>query len=199
MKKTTALISLKKLMALIMAIVLTIITAGCSKKGFDENGEISVISREDGSGTRGAFIELFGIEEKGSDGTKTDKTTKEAVIVKQTDVMITSIKNDANAVGYISLGSLGDTVKALKIDGVDASPENVKNGSYKVARPFYVATKDELKEIAADFLDFIMSKDGQAVVAKSYIPVSENSDAYSGNKPSGKIVIAGSSSVTPIM
>jgi phosphate transport system substrate-binding protein len=191
--------SFKKAMALIMALVLTLVITGCGKQGFDESGKISVISREDGSGTRGAFIELFGIEEKGDDGTKTDKTTKEAVIVKQTDVMMTNIKNDANAIGYISLGSLNDTVKALQIDGAVASSENVKNGSYKVSRPFYVATKDEPTGIAADFLDFIMSKQGQEVVGKSYIAVSDSAAEYSGEKPSGKVVVAGSSSVTPIM
>jgi phosphate transport system substrate-binding protein len=191
--------TLKKSMALITVIILAIAITGCSKQGFDESSKISVISREDGSGTRGAFIELFGIEEKGSDGTKSDKTTKEAIIVKQTDVMMTNIVNDPNAIGYISLESLNDTVKALQIDGTVPSADNVKNGSYKVSRPFYVATKGEASGVSADFLNFVMSKEGQEVVGKSYISVNDSAAAYSGDKPTGKIVIAGSSSVTPIM
>jgi phosphate transport system substrate-binding protein len=112
---------------------------------------------------------------------------------------MTNINNDANAIGYISLGSLNDTVKALEIDGAVANSENVKNGSYKVSRPFYVATNGEMSGVTADFLAFIMSKEGQEVVAKSYIAALENAPDFSGEKPSGKVVVAGSSSVTPIM
>ena len=181
--------------------------AGCANNGspstpassFDTSKAISVVSREDGSGTRGAFIELFGIEVKGDDGSKKDMTTKEAVIVSQTSVMMTNVAGDKYAIGYISLGSLGDTVKAVQIEGADATAENVKNGTYSIARPFNIATKGEPTGLAKDFIDFILSADGGAVIAESYIAVTDNAPAYAGDKPSGKIVVAGSSSVTPIM
>lgn len=164
------------------------------------NAAINVVSREDGSGTRGAFVELMGILEKGADGSKKDMTTEEATIASKTDVMLTNIAGDDNAIGYISLGSLNDTVKALKIDGVDATTDNVKSGTYKVSRPFNIATKGTPNEAAQDFISFIMSAEGQAVVAKSYIAVDDKAPAYEGkNKPSGKITVAGSSSVSPIM
>ncbi|MEM1484656.1 substrate-binding domain-containing protein [Oscillospiraceae bacterium PP1C4] len=166
---------------------------------FDTSRPITVVSREDGSGTRGAFIELFKIEEKKEDGTKTDHTTKEATIANKTDVMLQNVIGDKYAIGYVSLGSLSDTVKAVPIDGVAASAENVKNGSYKIARPFNIATKGEPSGLTKDFIDFIMSKEGQEVVAKSYIAIDDTTLAYAGTKPEGKIVIAGSSSVTPIM
>lgn len=175
--------------------------AGCTRDAgeFDPSKTIRVVSREDGSGTRSAFIELFGIEVKGADGSKKDLTTKEAVIAKQTDVMMTNIAGDKYAVGYISLGSINKTVKAIQIDGVDPAAENVQNGTYPVARPFNIATKGEPAGLAKDFIEFILSGDGQAVVAKSYIAVDENAPAYAGSKPAGKIVVAGSSSVTPVM
>jgi phosphate transport system substrate-binding protein len=169
--------------------------------GFDPQKNIGVVSREDGSGTRGAFIELFGIEVRGADGSRRDTTTKEAVIAKQTDVMMMNIAGDAYAIGYISLGSLNDTVKAVSVDGVAATTANVKNGSYTVSRPFFIATKGEAAQSAltTDFIGFILSAEGQAVIAKSYIPVDAAASSYTGSKPAGKIVIAGSSSVTPIM
>lgn len=166
---------------------------------FDTQKAITVISREDGSGTRGAFIELFGIEQKGEDGTKKDLTTKEAVIARQTDVMMTNVAGDKFAIGYISLGSLNDTVKALNIEGVVPTTENVKNGTYPVFRPFNIATKGEAGGLAKDFIDFILSAEGQAVVSNSYIAIDDAAPAYAGTKPSGKIVVAGSSSVTPVM
>jgi len=191
---------------LLLATALSLFT-GCANSGspstpalsFDTSKAISVVSREDGSGTRGAFIELFGIEVKGDDGSKKDMTTKEAVIVSQTSVMMTNVAGDKYAIGYISLGSLGDTVKAVQIEGVDATAENVKNGTYSIARPFNIATKGEPTGLAKDFIDFILSADGGAVISKSYIAVPDNAPAYAGDKPSGKIVVAGSSSVTPIM
>ncbi len=166
---------------------------------FDLKRQISVVSREDGSGTRGAFIELFGVEVKNEDGSKKDMTTKEAIIANKTDVMMTNVAGDTYAVGYISLGSLNDTVKALQIEGVDASAENVKNGSYTVFRPFNIATKGEPTDLAKDFIDFILSKEGQEVVSNGYIAINDNPSQYSGSKPSGKIVVAGSSSVSPVM
>lgn len=163
------------------------------------SGPINVISREDGSGTRGAFIELFGIEEKNDAGEKVDMTTEDAQITNNTSVMMTTVAGDTSAIGYISLGSLNDTVKAVKIDGADASAENVKNGSYKVSRPFNIVTKDDLSEAAQDFVDFILSSDGQAVVEEEGYIALDGTSAYAGSKPSGKIVVAGSSSVTPVM
>ena len=164
------------------------------------SGEVSVYSREDGSGTRGAFVELMGIEEKDASGEKVDMTTTSAAITNSTSVMMTSVAGDENGIGYISLGSLNDTVKALKIDGAEATAANVKSGDYQVARPFNIVTKDGLSDVAQDFIDFIMSSDGQKIVEEEgYISVADSAAAYTGSGQSGKIVIAGSSSVTPVM
>lgn len=176
--------------------------AGCRgsvTSGFDTSKSISVISREDGSGTRGAFIELFGIEVKGDDGSKKDMTTKEAIIANQTNVLMTKVTGDKYAIGYISLGSLGETVKAVQIEGVSASSENVKNGTYPISRPFNISTKGEPTGLVKDFIDFILSAEGQALASQSYIAVNDSAAAYTGSKPSGKIVVAGSSSVSPLM
>ena len=163
-------------------------------------GAISVVSREDGSGTRGAFIELFGIEEKDADGNKIDNTTEEAIVTNSTSVMMTTVAGNPAAIGYISLGSLNDTVKALKIDGADATVENIKSGSYKVSRPFNIATKGTLSEAAQDFEDYILSAEGQAVIEeKGYIAADDAAKPYAGKQPSGKVTVAGSSSVTPVM
>ena len=174
-------------------------TDGTGAPAFDTSQGITVVSREDGSGTRGAFVELFGILETGADGSKTDRTTEEAVIANKTDVMMTNVAGNPYAIGYISMGSLNDTVKALQIDGVDATTENVKNGSYTVARPFNLATNGEATGLAKDFIDFILSADGQAVIGHSYIAIDDSAPAYAGSKPEGRIVVAGSSSVTPVM
>lgn len=166
---------------------------------FDASNEISVISREDGSGTRGAFIELFGIEQKDADGNKVDYTTEEAMITNSTSVMMTSVAGDEYAIGYISLGSLNDTVKAVAIDGAEASAENIKNDTYKIARPFNIATKADASEVTQDFINYILSSEGQKVVEESgYISTGE-AEAFTSTTPSGKIVVAGSSSVTPVM
>ena len=176
-------------------------TSGSSTEAasFDTANEITVISRENGSGTRGAFIELFGVEEKDTDGNKVDKTTKGAEIASKTDVVLTSVASNPYAIGYVSLGSLNDTVKALKIDGVEATTENVKNGSYGVARPFNIATKGEPAGLVKDFINFILSKEGQEIVSGSYIAVNESAESFTSEMPDGKITIGGSSSVTPIM
>lgn len=166
---------------------------------FDAASEIGVISREDGSGTRGAFIELFGIEEADASGEKIDNTTESAVITDSTSVMMTTVAGDPYAIGYISMGSMNDTVKALKIDGADATAENVANGSYKVSRPFNIVTKDGLSDAAKDFVDFILSADGQAVAEENGQIKASDAEAYAGSGASGKIVVAGSSSVTPLM
>ena len=166
---------------------------------FDTSKDIAVISREDGSGTRGAFVELFGVEEKDADGNKVDRTSDEADITNSTSVMMTSVAGNPYSIGYISLGSLNETVKAVKIDGAEATVENVKSGAYGISRPFNIATKAEVSEVAQDFIDFIMSSDGQKVVEEAGCIPQETSGAYAGSKPSGKIVVAGSSSVTPVM
>ncbi|MFP3090244.1 substrate-binding domain-containing protein [Treponema sp. TIM-1] len=160
--------------------------------------EITVISREDGSGTRGAFIELFKIEERDSAGKRVDKTTKEAVISNRTDIMLSAVAGNPAAIGYVSLGSLNTTVKALNIDGTAASIPNVESGSYKIIRPFNIAVKGSAGAATQDFIAFILSREGQAVVAKGYIPVAANAPAYTGSS-SGRVVLAGSSSVTPVM
>lgn len=167
---------------------------------FDYDNDIAVISREDGSGTRGAFIELFGVEQKNEAGEKIDYTTVEATVTNNTSVMMTTVANDEYAIGYISLGSLNDTVKAVKIDGVDASVENIKNGTYTVNRPFNLAVKGELSDAAQDFLNYIMSAEGQTVIEENgYIKIDDAAAAYESNGAEGKVVVAGSSSVTPVM
>ena len=172
--------------------------AGSDAAKFDASKTISVVTREEGSGTRDAFTELTGVLVKDGDN-KTDNTTTSAVTINSTEAVITNVKDNEAAIGYISLGSLNDTVKALKIGGVEATADNVKSGYYAVSRPFNIAYKGELSDVAQDFVDYIMSSDGQKIVSDNgYVTVSENA-AYSGKKPSGKISVAGSSSVSPVM
>ena len=162
-------------------------------------GDINVISREDGSGTRGAFIELFKIEEKNEAGEKVDLTTDEAEITNSTAVMMTSVAGDKSSVGYISLGSLNDTVKALNIDGAEANVDNIKSGDYKVSRPFNIVTTGNESELASDYIKFILSEQGQKVVEENGYISKENNGSYEASGLSGKLVVAGSSSVTPVM
>ena len=199
---------MKKIVFKAMGIMLIVgMMTGCSlgnkitseTSDFDSSREISVVSREDGSGTSGAFIELFGIEQKDFEGNKVDYTTEEAMITNSTSVMLMSAASDKYAIGYISLGSLNDTVKALKIDGAEATAENIKNGSYKIARPFNIATKGDISEVAEDFIKFILSSEGQKVVEESGYVSIDGAIAFSGTNPIGKVVVAGSSSVTPVM
>lgn len=172
--------------------------AGSDAAKFDASKTISVVTREEGSGTRDAFTELTGVLVKDGDN-KTDNTTTSAVTINSTEAVITNVKDNDAAIGYISLGSLNDTVKALKIGGVEATADNVKSGDYAVSRPFNIAYKGELSDVAQDFVDYIMSSDGQKIVSDNgYVTVSENA-AYSGKNPSGKISVAGSSSVSPVM
>ncbi|MCI5623122.1 MULTISPECIES: substrate-binding domain-containing protein [Anaerostipes] len=194
----------KKLLSLLLATVAaTTLLTGCgggSSSKDTKSEEIAVVSREDGSGTRGAFIELFGIEEKDKDGNKVDKTTTSAQITNSTSVMMTTIAENKAAIGYISLGSLNDTVKAVKIDGAEPSVDTVKDGSYKIVRPFNIVTKEKLSKQAQDFQNFIMSAEGQKIVEDNgYIKADENAAAYKANGAKGKVVVAGSSSVTPVM
>lgn len=174
-------------------------TPAAETKSGDFSGLISPISREEGSGTRGAFIELFGIETKDADGNKIDNTTDTAEITNSTSVMMTTVAGNEYAIGYVSLGSLDDTVKALKIDGAEPSVDIVKDGSYKISRPFNIVTKDGLSEVAADFVKYIMSEDGQKVVEDNGYISQGNEGAYEAAGLSGKVTVAGSSSVTPVM
>lgn len=202
---------LKEIAATLLVATLALGTmVGCGSKGNDNtadsvdqtgaSGDITILSREDGSGTRGAFVELFGIEEKDADGNKVDMTTEDAKITNSTSVMMTTVAGDVNSLGYISLGSLNDTVTAVKIDGVEATADNVSNGTYKIARPFNIATKGEdLSDAAQDFVNYILSKDGQQIITDNgYISVGEGKE-FTSNNAFGKLVIAGSSSVTPVM
>ena len=187
----------KKVLAIVTAALIG--TTAFAATASAASGTIDVISREDGSGTRGAFIELFGIEEKQGDE-KVDMTTEDASITNSTSVMMTTVAGDENAIGYISLGSLNDTVKAVKIDGAEASAENVANDTYKVSRPFNIITTDKLSDAAQDFENYIMSADGQQIVEDNgYIKVADDAKAYEQSDAEGKVVVAGSSSVTPVM
>ena len=164
------------------------------------SGAISVLSREDGSGTRGAFIELFGIEQKDADGNKVDNTIDSAEITNSTSVMMTTVAGNKAAIGYVSLGSLDESqVKAVLIDGAEATAENVKSGTYKVSRPFNIATKGEPTGLAKDFIDYILSEEGQAVVEENGYVSEGNTGAFEGTGAEGKITVGGSSSVTPVM
>ena len=170
-------------------------SAGSSSK----KQTITVVSREDGSGTRGAFIELFGIEEKDASGKKVDNTTDDATITNSTEVMMTTVAGDEAAIGYTSLGALNSSIKALKVDGAEATAANVKNGTYKISRPFNIATKGTVSEVTQDFINYILSEDGQKIVESNGYISQGNSGAFTSNGASGKIVVAGSSSVTPVM
>lgn len=188
-------------LGLAAAVMMSVVGCGGNEKKSEtsaDSGKIVVVSREDGSGTRGAFIELFGIEQK-KDGKKVDMTTENASITNSTAVMMTTVAGNRNAIGYISLGSLNDTVKGLKIDGAEATAANVKSGAYKISRPFNIVTKGEVSDTTQDFINFIMSKEGQEVVSKAGYIGSDTTDVYKANKKTGKIVVAGSSSVTPAM
>ena len=190
---------MKKALSMILAAGMFITAlAGCG--GNASNDSISVLTREEGSGTRGAFIELFGIEQKDADGNKVDKTVTSAESTNSTSVMLTTVEGNKAAIGYVSLGSLDETkVKALKVDGNTASAETVKSGDYKVARPFNVATKGDASGVASDFLKFILSEQGQKVVEDNGYISEGNNGAYTASGQSGKITVGGSSSVTPVM
>lgn len=194
---------MKKLLSLILAAgMLTAALTGCGAQTSSDatGGSISVLTREEGSGTRGAFIELFGIEQKDADGNKVDHTITSAESTNSTSVMMTTVQGNKSAIGYVSLGSLDETkVKALKVDGNAATAENVKSGEYKVSRPFNVATKGDATGVASDFLKFILSEQGQKVVEDNGYISEGNNGAYTASNQSGKITVGGSSSVTPVM
>ena len=198
---------LKKAAAILMAATLVMgAFAGCGSSSDDggdaatgATGEITVNTREDGSGTRGAFTELFGIIEE-VDGEEVDMTTQGAKVTNSTSVMMQTVAKDVNSIGYISLGSLDESVTAVKIDGVEATAENVANGTYKVSRPFNIATKEGLSDAAQDFMNYIMSAEGQQVIEdEGCIKADDAAAAFTSNGASGSVTVAGSSSVTPVM
>lgn len=174
-----------KLLTLTTAILSAGMLTACGRN----SDTITVLSREEGSGTRGAFEELFEVE----------KTRDDAEFYNSTSVILSSVSGDKNAIGYVSLGSLKDTVKALEIDGVAATVENVKNGSYKITRPFNIVTNADASELAQDFIAYIMSAEGQAVVEDNGYISDGNTGAYAGTKPTGILKISGSSSISPLM
>ena len=189
---------MKKIITLALTLLMVFSLAACGGNGnnAEAGAPITVISREDGSGTRGAFTELMGIAVD-----DVDHTTQMAEISQSTSVVMTTVAGNKNAIGYISLGSLNDTVKAVKVDGVEPTVENIKAGSYAVSRPFLTVTKGTLTDVAADFMTYIMSADGQAIIAEDgYIAVNDNAAAYETKTGiSGRIVVAGSTSVAPVM
>lgn len=208
---------MKKLVAVLAVVGMTgVMMAGCGSSSaaantdsdaasqdqasdWDSSNDISIVSREDGSGTRGAFIELTGVEEKDADGNKVDNTTLDASITNSTEVMMTTVSGNDYAIGYASLGSLNDTVKAVKVGGVEATADNINAGTYTLARPFNIVTGDSVSEVAQDFINYIMSEDGQKIISDNgYIEV-ENTGSFTSSKVKGSIVVAGSSSVTPVM
>lgn len=210
MKKT------KKLFGVVLAATLSLtLLAGCggndapttgndtpttgtpvSADDFDSSREITVISREDGSGTRGAFVELMGVV----DAEENDATYAAAEITNSTSVMMTTVAGNEAAIGYVSLGSLNDSVKAISVDGTACTVENIKDGSYAVARPFNVATREDISEVAQDFISFIMSTEGQNIInEEGYIAVDDAAPEYTASGMSGKITLGGSTSVAPVM
>lgn len=165
---------------------------GC---GGGASGVISVITREDGSGTRGAFTELCGIVADDK-----DNTVSSAEVTNSTAVMLTTVAGNAASIGYVSVGSLNDSVKALEVDGVAPSVDTVADGSYSISRPFNLVTRDgeELSDAAQDFFNYIMSTDAADVISKEGY-VAQGTESYTSNGAKGSVVVAGSSSVTPVM
>ena len=229
MLRKTSKIRIKSLLVLILVAVMSIgLLSACDKKGTTGttegakatptpttkpaettpaetegpkalDGEITVITREDGSGTRGAFVELVGLQEKTSDGKKIDRTWDQAEVKNGTNLVMTAVENNKYAIGYISLGSLNDRVKAIKVDGVEPTVDNILAGSYKIARPFNIATKGDLDAATKDFIDFILSPEGQAVVGDNNLIPIKDPKAFTSAKPTGTINVSGSSSVGPVM
>ena len=194
----------RRVLAMLACGVLTAgLLTGCGGSSSDTAGaddaEITVVSREDGSGTRGAFVELFGVQDEDDKGEKTDMTTEDATITSSTEVVMTTVAGNKNAIGYCSLGSLNDTVKAVKIDGVEATVDNINNGKYAFSRPFNIATNGTPSEVTQDFINYILSEDGQKIVEENGYIKASDAGAFKSNGAKGKIVVAGSSSVSPVM
>lgn len=201
----------KLLSVCVITVAAALAVTGCSSENtssgaasgaagsFDAANQIAVISREEGSGTRDAFVELTGVLTEDEAGNETDNTTVEASVIDGTQAVMTSVAGNDYAIGYISLGSLNETVKAVKVDGVEPTEENIKAGDYVISRPFNIATKSDLSEQATDFMNYILSPEGQEVVAgEGYISIDDTKE-YESNNASGKVVVAGSSSVSPVM
>ena len=190
----------KTIAALLITILAAGLFAGCTQAsgGFSQNRDITVVSRESGSGTRGAFTELTGVQVT-VDGNTTDMTSPEAAIGNGTNAIMTNVAGDTYAIGYISTGSIGGTIKTVSVDGVAPTTQNVLTGAYKISRPFIIITQDNLSPVAVDFISFIMSAEGQDVVGVSYIPIDQNAPAFRSNGAAGTVVIGGSTSVTPVM
>lgn len=194
----------RRVLAMLACGVLTAgLLTGCGGSSSDTAGaddaEITVVSREDGSGTRGAFVELFGVQDEDDKGEKTDMTTEDATITSSTEVVMTTVAGNKNAIGYCSLGSLNDTVKAVKIDGVEATVDNINNGKYAISRPFNIATNGTPSEVTQDFINYILSEDGQKIVEENGYIKASDAGAFKSNGAKGKIVVAGSSSVSLVM
>ena len=194
----------RRVLAMLACGVLTAgLLTGCGGSSSDTAGaddaEITVVSREDGSGTRGAFVELFGVQDEDDKGEKTDMTTEDATITSSTEVVMTTVAGNKNAIGYCSLGSLNDTVKAVKIDGVEATVDNINNGKYAISRPFNIATNGTPSEVTQDFINYILSEDGQKIVEENGYIKASDAGVFKSNGAKGKIVVAGSSSVSPVM
>lgn len=194
----------RRVLAMLACGVLTAgLLTGCGGSSSDTAGaddaEITVVSREDGSGTRGAFVELFGVQDEDDKGEKTDMTTEDATITSSTEVVMTTVAGNKNAIGYCSLGSLNDTVKAVKIDGVEATVDNINNGKYAISRPFNIAANGTPSEVTQDFINYILSEDGQKIVEENGYIKASDAGAFKSNGAKGKIVVAGSSSVSPVM
>ena len=194
----------RRVLAMLACGVLTAgLLTGCGGSSSDTAGaddaEITVVSREDGSGTRGAFVELFGVQDEDDKGEKTDMTTEDATITSSTEVVMTTVAGNKNAIGYCSLGSLNDTVKAVKIDGVEATVDNINNGKYAISRPFNIATNGTPSEVTQDFINYILSEDGQKIGEENGYIQASDAGAFKSSGAKGKIVVAGSSSVSPVM
>ncbi|MBP3307480.1 MAG: substrate-binding domain-containing protein [Anaerotignum sp.] len=181
---------------LTLTLSMMVFLTGCGTISHDS---ITPVSREDGSGTRGAFVELFGIQEKDENGEKMDMTTDLAEITNSTAVMLLTVTGNRNAIGYISMGSMNDAVKTLEIDGVEATFENIRNGTYKVARPFHIATKADVSSAAQDFINYILSAEGQKIVEESGYISKGNTGSYQPTTAKGNVVVSGSSSVAPVV
>ncbi|MGN9166088.1 substrate-binding domain-containing protein [Tissierellaceae bacterium HCP3S3_D8] len=194
---------MKKIIILSLMVVMVFSSiVGCSSNEDSTipNNTINVVSREDGSGTRGAFVEIVGVLEKDESGNEVDRTYDEAIIQNGTNAVMTTVQGDKYSIGYISLGSLNDMVKAVNISGVEATADNVQKGWYKIARPFNIAYTDTLSPLGKDFLDFILSTEGQAIVTEEgYIQVNTDLPKYDISDQEGSLVVAGSTSVTPVM
>lgn len=188
---------MRKMLMMLVVLSLTLTMVACGKDG--SKAEIVLVSRENGSGTRGAFSEILGLEEKGADGSKKDLTSKEAIVVNKTDVMLTTVAEDKNAIGYLSLASLNEDVKALKINGVEPSAQTIQDGSYLLARPFNLAFREGASPLVEDFVAFILSKEGQEIAAGNYVPIDSEAASYQPSGLEGKVSVSGSSSVAPLM